>query len=319
MSHASRPRLRGLCLIATLFALLVAAPMAQAHNGPIFKTPKKNGVYLAMGDSLAFGYQQAKVLAGLPNPDPATFNTGYVDVFGAAITATYPTVTTTNLGCPGETSDTLLNATNATTGCTTYPFGIHENHPNQTQMRAALKVLRQNEDKVVPVTIGIGANDVLGLVRNTCTTAGVIDLGCVQANAPATFLTIQSNLDKALRKIRDEAERTEILVVGLYNPLYPAIFQQVLTQTGNPATAAAAAAGTDQLAAQLNSLMATTAAKYRAYFVDPLPLFNPQGDPNVELGTICTLTAVCGPLQDIHPTDAGYAALGNLVKQVSGY
>jgi lysophospholipase L1-like esterase len=330
MSAVSRPSLRGLFVAVALLALLATASAAQA--APKFKAPAaKGGIYLAIGDSLAFGYQQSKVIAGLPNPNPNTFNTGYVDVFklGSPLTgstgfnATYPGVSTVNLGCPGETSTTLLTATNATTGCTTYPFSIHVNHPGQTQMQKALSVLSANPGKVVPVTINIGANDVLGLV-GTCTTAGVISLSCVQAGAPATFATVQQNLDTAVGQIRGlgpQSNGGEIIVIGLYNPLYPAIFQQTLAQTGSQALAAQAAAGTDALANQLNALQATVADKYKAYFVDPMPLFNPSSgaNPPLEISTICTLTAVCGPLQDIHPTDLGYAKFGDLVKQVSQY
>jgi hypothetical protein len=46
-------------------------------------------------------------------------------------------------------------------------------------------------------------------------------------------------------------------------------------------------------------------------------VFNPPG-PN-EIATICTLTAFCGPLHDIHPTDAGYQAMANVVFAASGY
>ena len=326
MSCSSRPRLRGLCVIFTLVALFVAAPAAHAaQTAPVIQAPVANGTYLALGDSLAFGYQAAKVGAcaptGCTSPD-TQFSTGYVDVFGSLFGAAALNVNTVNLGCPGETSATLINATNATTGCTTYPFPIHSNHPGKTQLQAALNVLDERGKRVSPITLDIGANDILGLVRGTCTSGGVISLSCVQANAPATFATIQSNIDYTLNRLRDEGGvKHEIIVIGTYNVLYPAIFQQVLTQTGNPALATQAADGTDALAASLNALEAATAAKYRAVFVDPMPVFNPQGAPHpqLEIGTICTLTAVCGPLQDIHPTDTGYQAYGNLVKQTSGF
>ena len=319
MSADSRSRLRGLAVLAAIAAFFVIAPVAQA--APIFKAPTPNkGTYLAIGDSLAFGYQGYKVAGcaatGCTSPD-TQFSTGYVDVFASAFGATYPGVKTVNLGCPGETSATLLNATNATTGCTTYPFAIHTNHPGKTQLKAALKYV--DDAKANPITINIGANDVLGLVRSCTGSTGAIDLGCVQAGAPATFAAIQANLGTALRKIRDEGEKAEIIVVGLYNPLYVAILG-----TQGPA----AAAGTDALTNSLNALTAQTADKYKAYFVDPMPTFNPGNgsNPPAEAGAICTLTLMCadlvppaGPDGDIHPTDAGYAALGNLVYQASGY
>jgi hypothetical protein len=56
----------------------------------------------------------------------------------------------------------------------------------------------------------------------------------------------------------------------------------------------------------------------RARFADPFPLFNPQGDVAVETATICLLLLVCTD-GDIHPSDAGYEALADIVRQASGY
>lgn len=326
MSAASRPRLRGLCVLAALCALFVAAPAANAaQNDPVIQAPVAGGTYLALGDSLAFGYQTARLQAcagtGCTSPD-TQYPTSYPTSFGQLFGASALNVRTVNLGCPGETSGTLINDTNATTGCTTYPFALHDNHPGKTQLQAAIDTVQTYGKRVSPITIDIGANDVLRMVNGQCTTAGVISLTCVQQNAPATFATVQSNLDYTLNALRQAGGvKHEIIVIGLYNPLYPAIFNQVLTQTGNPAIATQAADGTDALLAQLNALQSTTAAKYRAVFANPAPTFNPPGAPHpqLELGTICTLTAVCGPLQDIHPTDSGYAAYANVVKQASGF
>lgn len=315
MSVTSRSRRRGLGIIVALAALFVAAPAAQAdvvYGGP--PIPNK-GTYLALGDSLAFGYQAVKVGAcaptGCANPD-AIFSTGYVNQFQGLFSGAYPGVKIVNLGCPGETSSTLINATNGSTGCTTYPFPIHVNHPNKTQLQAAVQVLREQGKKVNPVTLDIGANDVLAL-KNSCTTGGVINLLCIQAGAPAVFATVQANLDQTLNTLRAEGGKLkEILVVGLYNPLYLPILQ---------ANGPAAAAGTDALANQLNALMASTTAKYHAKFVDPMPVFNPGSgsNPPAEVNALCTYTLMCTPQQDIHASDAGYAQIAGLLETASGY
>jgi hypothetical protein len=82
---------------------------------------------------------------------------------------------------------------------------------------------------------------------------------------------------------------------------------------------AGAAAGTDALTNQLNALTAATAANYNAVFVDPMSTFNPGNgtNPSLELGTLGALTGIFSG--DIHPTDAGYAALGGLVDAASGF
>jgi hypothetical protein len=53
-SSIVRSRARIACLLAVIVVALVAVPVAQAAPGPKYNPPKS--VYLALGDSLAFGY-----------------------------------------------------------------------------------------------------------------------------------------------------------------------------------------------------------------------------------------------------------------------
>jgi hypothetical protein len=66
-----------------------------------------------------------------------------------------------------------------------------------------------------------------------------------------------------------------------------------------------------------NVSLANAASAARARFANPFPIFNPQGDLNLETQTICTLTQTCTD-GDGHPSDAGYLALANIVFDVSG-
>jgi lysophospholipase L1-like esterase len=291
MFASTRSRARLACLLAVIAAALVAVPVAQADPGPKHNPPKS--VYLALGDSLAFGYQQAKFNANFPTENPAVYNTGYVDDFSQALKSIDPGIQTVNLGCPGETTDSLLGLA----PCPYHPpFALHSNYSG-SQIDAALAVLDANHGQVSPVTIDIGANDVLALVRS-CTTANVINLACVASGSPVTLAHIQANLSTILGKLRDAAPYTEIVVLGLYNPL-------IVT-----------APGSDALTAQLNSALAQTAAQFRAHFADPLPVFNPAVN---EIPTICSLTLICTPLHDIHASDLGYQKLADLVLAASGY
>jgi hypothetical protein len=85
---------------------------------------------------------------------------------------------------------------------------------------------------------------------------------------------------------------------GIYNPLIVTI------------------PGSDPVAAGLNSALAQTAAQFRARFADPLPVFNP---PVNEIPTICKLTLMCTPQQDIHASNLGYQKLADVVLAASGY
>lgn len=264
------------CLFAVIVAALLATPAAQAAPPPKHNPPKS--VYLALGDSLAFGYQQAKFIQNLPNENPAAFNTSYVDDFAKQLRAIDPKIQTVNLGCPGETSDSLLGLAPCPYNLA---FALH-NEYSGSQIDAALAVLRAHPGQVSPVTIDIGANDLL---------RGV-------SNLQQTFARVQQNLSTILARIRAAAPYTEIIVLGIYNPLIVTI------------------PGTDPIAAQFNAALAQTAAQYRARFADPLPVFNP---PVNEIATICNLTLMCTPERDIHASDAGYQQLANLAFAASGY
>src|SRR3989440_12894543 len=77
---------RAVCVvIAAVLTLVGLAAPASAAQG--------RTQYLALGDSLAFGYQPSGV-----------FDQGYVQ----QLHAMHPDLTLTNLGCPGETSQTLV-------------------------------------------------------------------------------------------------------------------------------------------------------------------------------------------------------------------
>jgi hypothetical protein len=64
--------------------------------------------------------------------------------------------------------------------------------------------------------------------------------------------------------------------------------------------------------------MAATAAAEHVRFADSFPLFNPQGDLQREVETLCALLLLCTQ-NDSHPSDVGYQVLGDLVWNVSGY
>jgi hypothetical protein len=66
VSAPARSRACIACLVCIAVALLVV-PLAKATSPPKHNPPKS--VYLALGDSLAFGYQQARFIQNLPTED----------------------------------------------------------------------------------------------------------------------------------------------------------------------------------------------------------------------------------------------------------
>jgi lysophospholipase L1-like esterase len=280
----SRPRpwraLVGL-LAAIALAALVLAPTAGA-NQPHHTT------YLALGDSLAFGYSQAKFNELFPTEPASAYDTGYVDDFGHVLRLFQPGVQTINDGCPGETTDSFIK------GPCEYglAFPLHHAYsggPLSSQLSDALNVLSTHPSAVTPLTIDIGANDALGLIEGTCK----LEAKCIEEHAPALFAHIAGNLGLILSELRGAAPHAKMIVLGLYNPFGETI------------------PGADALTAKLNEVEASVAASVGARFADPLPVFNPPG--KLEQATLCTLTNICTSLKDIHPTDLGYAVLGGLV------
>jgi lysophospholipase L1-like esterase len=285
----SNPRLGGCRLaLATVLSVLLgvlalASPAGAWGHGPGGPAPS----YLALGDSLAFGYSQAKFDSLYPDENPAAYDTGYVDDFGKVLKLTEPNLQIVNDGCPGETTESFIK------GPCEYQLSFPLHHPysggpTSSQLSDALAYLGAHPGTVNPITIDIGANDALGLIEG-CKE----EPACVAAGAPATFAHVAGNLALILGDLRAADQQAQIIVLGLYNP-----FGETL-------------AGGDRLVTQLNEVMAAVAAGVHARFADPLPTFNPPGA--LERPTICLLTNMCTPLVDIHPTNLGYAVLGGLV------
>jgi lysophospholipase L1-like esterase len=293
----SRKRRLSMFVLVAALAVAVLAPSAGArppfagrHPGvgrpPVAgrPTPHTSPTYLALGDSLAFGYSEAKFDSLLPEEPASAYDTGYVDDFGKLLGLFEPGVQTVNDGCPGETTESFIKGP-----C---EYGLHYplHHPySGSQLADALSYLMSHPGAVTPITIDIGANDALGVIEGVCK----LEAKCIQEQAPALFVHVGTNLALILGQLRAAAPTAQIIVLGLYNPFGESI------------------GGGDALTAKLNEVMAADAAGVGARFADPLPVFNPPGA--LEQPTLCTLTNICTPLKDIHPTDLGYAVLGGLV------
>ena len=307
-------------LVVSAAALFVLAPAANA-------TSTTN--YLALGDSLAYGYQAAKFQSQYPNVNEATFNTGYVNVF-AKLQLT-PGLQTTNLGCPGETSASLIKGgrTPATGGnylafipaCGDSPSaGIGANFPKvflhtpydgKSQLQGAEDFLTANAATTKTISVDIGANDVLVFLESCgFGTASGPNAACIASGLPAAFGNAANNLNTILTRLQAKAPNARYVVLGLYNP-YPGVIN-VGGLTGNDATK------------QLNGLLKSVATAHGARFANPLPVLNPSSNvagasEALDVPVICKLTGMCpggtyNPATgDIHPTDLGYGIIGGLV------
>jgi hypothetical protein len=184
-SLRSRTRVIG-CLMATalVFSALVFASSASAAK--ISKT------YLALGDSLAFGYSQQLYNEHEAEGDPATaFEHGYVNNYAVKL-MTRDKYQTVNLGCPGETTKSLLGNGPVGKALEASPFEatteapcayqeawaafetpgaggpLHHPYVGKSQLEAALEEVAVAQGEGTPVsvvTLNIGANDELATVH----------------------------------------------------------------------------------------------------------------------------------------------------------
>jgi lysophospholipase L1-like esterase len=121
-------------------AVMTAAALTACSSPPAAKPPPPSSYYLALGDSLSRGVQ--------PDAAGASVETGqgYPDLVYATLLASYPALRLVRLGCPGETTKTMMHG-----GICHYSAG--------SQLAAATAFLRAHRGHVFLVTIDIGAND----------------------------------------------------------------------------------------------------------------------------------------------------------------
>jgi lysophospholipase L1-like esterase len=128
-----------IAFVAAVAAAVTACsgPATSAGSGA---KPIPASYYLALGDSLAQGVQ--------PNATGTSVETqqGYPDQLYAALRPRHPGLRLVKLGCPGETTSTLIDG-----GICRYPGG--------SELAAALAFLRAHRGHVLLVTVDIGAND----------------------------------------------------------------------------------------------------------------------------------------------------------------
>jgi lysophospholipase L1-like esterase len=253
---------------------------------PVSSPPQS--YYLALGDSIAYGFQPAKANAGLP---PSRFNTGYVDVFAARLRTIAPKIRVINYGCPGESTKTFIDG-----GCSGRRDvrRLHDDFKG-AQLGAALAFLRAHPGQVSPITLSLFGNDLFELL-DACKG----NFACARARASRSFAQFASRLTSILNQLRAASPKAKIIVTGGWN------FNVANLRP------------TDPLFRSLDTTIGRVAVGAKARFADTFPVFNPEGSIAREKARICALTFSCSQ-HDPHPTDAGYRAIAAVVWAASGY
>jgi lysophospholipase L1-like esterase len=274
-------------LACVLGVVLFPALAAGAASGPVYQAPQ--AYYLALGDSIAYGFQPAKAQARLP---PSKFNTGYVDVFAARMRTLASGLQVVNYSCPGESTKTFIAG-----GCPGRGDvrGLHDTYRG-AQLTAALAFLRAHSGEVGPITLTLWGNDLFEDFAPTCKG----DLACIKSHARAGLARLSTRLTTIVNRLRTAAPTAEIILTGAWNFDVEQYAQA------------------DPLFRSIDATIARVAALGRARVAKMYPVFDPAGSLAVKKARICKLTFICTK-GDPHPTDAGYRAMAAAFWSASGY
>lgn len=237
-----------------------------------------------------------------------------MDDFGATLKLFNPNLRIVNDGCPGETTETMIKGSGpygpeyCAGGPTGSPFPkafLHHSYPG-TQLEDALAIAK--EPGVNTITLDIGANDILQFLSHTCGFPATFT--CSQGQIEAEIGHVTPNVGYILAQLRAAAPTAKIIFVSQYNP-YPTVLKP--EGTGDATVEA------------LNGALKSVAANYGVGFANTTRVINfsgTYGGPEAgDIPTVCAFTAMCpggvfnpaSPSADIHPTQAGYAAMAGVV------
>lgn len=199
-------------VLGVMSGTAVARPAASPKVTPRTPVTRASG-YVALGDSVTFGYQEPNVIPAPNYRNPASF-VGYPEQLGRALG-----LKVTNLACPGETSESLINERDTFTCENAYRrhFPLHVRYKG-SQLAYALSFLRKHRG-VRLVSLMTGANDyfLCQHTENGCATAA--DLRGLAAE-------IGRHIKQTLSAIRKRARYSgQLTIVNYYSLNYssPAI------------------------------------------------------------------------------------------------
>lgn len=289
--HTQVPRLVSVVVLAAVCALCLMASQASARS--TFKPPPvvRGATYLALGDSVTFGYMEPNVVPAPNYYDPSSF-VGYPQIVGRLLR-----LKAVNAACPGETSSSFINTSAQSNGCensygggsayrTLYPLHVHY---SGSQLAFAVSYLKRNR-KVRLVSLMIGANDLFLCEKTTSD-------GCLSASEQQTvFTTVARNTKTIVSTIRKKAGyRGQIVIVNYYSLNY-----------------ASSLLNTASLG--VNNAMDTAAKPFKVQIADGYGQF--QAATSIFGGSTCSAglltklsTGSCG----VHPTRAGQGLLAQAV------
>lgn len=331
---------------ALALAVTVIAPAAASAEGP----PTGGPIYMALGDSISFGYSAQKFKENYPTESPSRFEGGVTNNLAKYLHKSDKTLSLINLACPGETSNGLIGENSMLGGqmsteaedppahfqgpgdwhpCAYHNadgFPLHAGYGKLSQLEDAISILTSENaitkkpNDVELITLNIGNNDVLGLLNQCEYEDGAGAIACFEAGLPATEERVVANIKDTV-EVLNTYYHGAIVVFGGYDPL------------------AFVDPGFDGITESFNAEIGKALESFsNVTIANPYPIFNEGATEKVEgkqtpkgrtkeQKAICKYTEMCNPnVQesgghpvgkdgDIHPSAKGYRELAKLADE----
>ena len=280
--------------VTTLVALAPSGSAAQVRRaaGPV----SSGSTYLALGDSIPFGYREQQ---SSPTPNYASPKTliGYPNLVAQDLG-----LKLTNAACPGETTTSMINTSRPDNGCNhdaqgnpgyRAAFPIHVDYTG-SQLDFAVSFLKAHPGTKL-VTLQIGAND--GLVCQATTA----DHCTSPAELSALLAAIGKHVGTILKRLRGTGYDGQLVIVNYYS----------VNSASNDANANSLA---------VNAAVKNAASPYSVTIADAYALFakaskNAPGNNTCTAGLETLLTGADTPC-GIHPSYAGQAVIATAAERV---
>jgi lysophospholipase L1-like esterase len=271
---------------------VVSAPATATAPGGGRDRTGAAASYLALGDSLAVGYQ----------PGRGKTDQGYVDVLRRELAQSTPGLGLRNVGCVGETTRSMITGKRS---LCRYRAG--------SQLDAAVAFLTAHPGQVAFVTIDIGANDLVGrCLKDT----GRLARAC----AAGLFPRLQTRLAQILAALATAAPGVPVVGMTYYNPF--------LGLWGQVPGGRALARANQRVMADLNAALATTyenagvavadvAATFRISDFADTVVVPGHGRVPVNVARACRWTWFCSSkfFGDPHANNTGYRKIARTFEE----
>jgi lysophospholipase L1-like esterase len=312
--------------LVAIAALAVLSPAAYARTKPPVST------YLALGDSISFGYSEQVFNENFPNESPSFFEEGFTNDFAQDLARPSEVgrgLTLVNDACPGETSNGLIGENPALGGKTSTepaghdPQGLGDYHPcaynnvdglplhnslsvggqSISQLEDALSILKEGHPAhpVRAITLNIGSNDELAAitqckneVTEEFTHTGKSKYGATPEAAVIGCISVSSEKITVPHILANIAD-----ILSVLDSTAPGggHYSGPIVLLGFYNPDALILPGSDALQEGLNAAVEAVILPHfpNVTFANPFPVFNRGRKPAQEQASICKYTEMCNP------------------------